>query len=249
MNQIWTYSILSVAIVSLISLTGALTLALNKNFLKKILLTLVSFAVGGLFGDAFIHLIPESFKDLGLNAKTPLLILTGILMFFILEKFIRWRHCHAEPCEDHAHPVVAMNLIGDGVHNMIDGMLIAASFMASIPIGIATTIAIVLHEIPQEIGDFAVLVHGGFSVKRALVANFICSLLSVAGALIILLAGPYLSEYTKFILPITAGGFIYMAGSDLIPELHHDVKPKTSALQLASILAGIGIMALLLLKG
>lgn len=153
--EVWIYTIISVILVSAISLIGIFTLFFNKNIPKKILLFLVSFAVGGLFGDAFIHLLPESFEKLGTNLTTSLYIVLGILIFFVLEKFIRWRHCHIAAPEGHPHPVVVMNLIGDGVHNLVDGMLIGASYTVSIPIGISTTLAIILHEIPQEIGDFA----------------------------------------------------------------------------------------------
>ncbi|MBI5179868.1 MAG: ZIP family metal transporter, partial [Nitrospirae bacterium] len=159
--ELWLYTIGSVVLVSAISFVGILSLLFDRERLNKMLLFLVSFAVGGLFGDAFIHLLPESFEKLGAKLTTSLFIILGILLFFVLEKFIRWRHCHIPTSEEHPHPLVTMNLIGDSVHNFIDGMLIGASYIVNIPIGITTTIAIILHEIPQEIGDFGVLVHGG----------------------------------------------------------------------------------------
>ncbi|MFH0799055.1 MAG: ZIP family metal transporter [Pseudomonadota bacterium] len=247
--HIWAYTLVSVAIVSLLSLVGVVTLALKRENLKKALFLLVSFAVGGLFGDAFIHLLPESFRALGLGLTTPLLVLMGILLFFILEKFIRWRHCHNDECKGHAQPVAFMNIFGDAAHNLIDGMLIGASYLVSIPIGIATTLAIVLHEIPHELGNFGVLVHGGLSVRKALLWNFLSALVAVAGALFSLTVGPHVAGYANFLLPITAGGFVYVAGSDLIPELHHDVNILPSIWQLCCILLGIGIMALLILIG
>jgi len=212
---------------------------------KKVLLFLVSFAVGGLFGDAFIHLLPESFEKLGTNLTTSLYIVLGILIFFVLEKFIRWRHCHIASPEGHPHPVAVMNLIGDGVHNLIDGMLIGASYTVSIPIGISTTLAIILHEIPQEIGDFGVLLHSGFSVKKAVAFNFLSAMTSILGAIISLFAGSHIEGYSSILLPITAGGFIYIAGSDLIPELQHECKLSISVLQFISIILGVGIMAFL----
>ena len=196
-----------------------------------------------------IHLIPEAFEELGINLATSLYILLGILLFFILEKILRWHHCHLPASSGHLHPVVTLNLFGDAFHNLIDGMIIGASFSVSIPIGITTTLAVILHEIPQEIGDFGILVHGGFSVRKALVFNFLCSLTAILGALISLLVGPHVEGYSLYLLPITAGGFIYIAGSDLIPELQHkcDLKISNTLWQFILITVGIGIMALLTL--
>ncbi|OGC11322.1 hypothetical protein A3K48_02250 [candidate division WOR-1 bacterium RIFOXYA12_FULL_52_29] len=246
MLEIWGWSLLSVALVSLISLIGVFTLSLNRSKLGEILLVLVSFAVGGLFGDAFIHLIPEAFESFGDKLLVSLLILAGILMFFILEKFVRWRHCHVPTSEHHPHPVVFMNLIGDAVHNLIDGMIIGASYLVSLPIGLATTLAVILHEIPQEIGDFGVLVHGGLTVRRALLFNFLSAVLAVAGAVISLTIGPFVKDYALYLMPITAGGFIYMAGSDLIPALHDSCEAVESWKQLTAIICGLGIMVALL---
>ena len=248
MAKIWIYTLLSVIGVSLVSLIGVFTLSLKREFLQRITLILVSFAVGGLFGDAFIHLLPESFEKLGTNLSTSLYIILGILIFFVLEKFIRWRHCHAVTSETHLHPVVTLNLIGDAAHNFIDGMFIGASFLAGVPLGVATTLAVILHEIPQEIGDFGVLIHGGLSVKRALIFNFFSALTAVLGALVSLILGRYISGYPVVLLPITAGGFLYIAGSDLIPELHQcsNVKVSVAAGQLAAMLLGICLMAMLL---
>ncbi len=242
--NVWGYSIISVIVVSVISLVGIAALLLHKDT-KKITFLLVSFAVGGLFGDAFIHLIPESFEEIEGKLAIPLLTLLGILIFFVLEKFLRWRHCHLSENEVHVHPVVTMNLVGDAVHNLIDGMVIGATYMVSIPLGLTTTLAIVLHEIPQEMGDFGVLVHGGLSVKKAIAFNFFSALCAVLGAILSLAIGPHLQGYTVSLVPITAGGFIYIAGSDLIPELQHDVQLSRSLLQFALIILGIGLMALL----
>ena len=244
--EVWIYALVSVIVVSLLSLIGVFTLALKRQWLGSILLFLVSFAVGGLFGDAFIHLIPEAFEKLSPKLAVSLLVLLGILIFFVLEKFIRWRHCHVPTSKAHPHPVVFMNLIGDGFHNLIDGVVIGASYLVSIPIGLTTTLAVILHEIPQEIGDFGILVHGGLSVRSALLFNFISALTAVVGVVLSLIIGPYFKDYALMILPITAGGFIYMAGSDLIPELHDDSHPGRSLIQLFSILLGIAVMALLL---
>ena len=242
--NVWGYSLISVILVSLISLIGILALLLHKDT-KKITFLLVSFAVGGLFGDAFIHLIPESFEEMSNSLAAPLWVLLGMMIFFVLEKFLRWRHCHLSEDEEHIHPVVTMNLVGDAVHNLIDGMVIGATYLVSVPLGITTTLAIVLHEIPQEMGDFGVLIHGGLSVKRALAFNFLSAITALLGAILSIAIGPHVQGYTVALVPITAGGFIYIAGSDLLPELQHDVKVGRSLLQFALILLGIGIMAML----
>ena len=244
--ETWFYTIVSVFLVSLISLVGIFTLSLNKDRLRKILIFLVSFAVGGLFGDALIHLVPESFERLGSNLITSICIISGILIFFSLEKFLRWQHCHIPG--DHLHPVVSLNLVGDGMHNLIDGMIIAASFCVSIPIGITTTLAVILHEIPQEIGDFGILVSGGLTIRKALLFNFLSALLAMVGAILALIIGPYIKDFYLYLLPITAGGFLYIAGSDLIPELQHgsDVRLSTSLWQFLFIVFGIAVMASLI---
>lgn len=248
--MVWLYTMVSVLIVSLISLIGIFTLSLKQSFLQKILLYMVSFAVGGLLGDAFIHLMPEAFEKFEHHHLIPsLLIISGILLFFVLEKFIRWRHCHQPTTEDHPHPVVWMNIIGDLVHNFFDGVVIGASFMVSVPLGITTALAVILHEIPQEIGDFGVLLYGGLTVRKALVYNFLTALAAFVGAIGSLLIGPHLQGYSEAMLPITAGGFLYIASADLVPELQQgcEVKPSGSLVQLIFILLGIGLMALLIL--
>ena len=247
--SIWIYSLASVIIVSLISLIGVFSLSFGIEKIKKASLFLVSFAVGGLFGDAIIHLLPETFKELGVGLLPSLLIVSGILLFFILERFLRWRHCHEIDCPDHKEAFASMILIGDAAHNLIDGMIIAASFLTSIPLGLATTIAVVFHEIPNEIGEFGVLIHSGFTAKKALLFNFLSGLTAILGAVIVLIIGSRISDFSLFLLPITAGGFLYIAGSDLLPELHHEVKLSTSLWQMILIILGIGIMVSLTLLG
>jgi len=243
----WIYSIVSVFLISLVSLIGILTLTLNKDRLARLTSFLVSFAVGGLFGDAFIHLLPESFRELGTNLPVSLYVISGILIFFVLEKFLRWRHCHIPTSEEHMHPLATLNLAGDAVHNLIDGMLVGASYMVSLPIGIATTLAVIMHEIPQEVGDFGVLIHGGLSVKKALTFNLLSALTAMLGAILAIVMGSEIEGFSLSLLPITAGGFLYIAGSDLIPELHHEVKASKSLLQFIMILLGVGVMALLII--
>ncbi|MBI2668081.1 ZIP family metal transporter [Candidatus Woesearchaeota archaeon] len=241
MLNVWLYSVISVLIVSILSLIGVLTLFLKEDHLKNSLLFLVSFSAGALFGDAFIHLIPEAFED-GLGIKLPLYILFGIMTFFVLEKFIHWRHCHIPTSKKHPHPFAFINLIGDGLHNFIDGLLIGGSYLVNIPLGIATTLAVILHEIPQEIGDFGVLLHAGLTKTKALFYNFVSAVLAILGAVIAILVGSNISGFSAFLISFTAGGFIYIAGSDLIPELHKETSPRNSVVQFIAIILGISIM-------
>jgi len=246
---VWSYSLVSVVIVSLLSLMGVFTLILQGDRLQRITLFLVSFAVGGLLGDAVIHLIPESFAPPNTKLSASLYILAGILGFFVLEKYIIWRHFHVHAEDRKVKAVVPMILFGDAVHNFIDGAVIGASYLVSIPLGVTTTLAVVLHELPHEIGDFGVLVHGGLSVKRALLLNFLTALTAIVGTVASLMVGPYLQGYAVAVVPITAGGFLYIAGSDLVPELQEEVRISRSLLQLFCVLCGMAIMALLVLIG
>ena len=229
--------------MSLISFIGVFTFSLKDSALKKALLYLVSFSAGGLLGDAFIHLLPEAAEN-GFTIEVAFFVLLGIIISFVLEKFIQWRHCHVATSEEHPHPLAYMNLVGDGVHNFIDGLIIAGSFIASIPVGIATTIAVVFHEIPQEIGDFGVLVHAGLSKAKALKLNFLTALTSFAGALIVIAFNQFFSFSSAliYLVPFAAGNFIYIALSDLVPEMHKEVKAQKSLLQLAAFIFGILLM-------
>jgi len=244
MFQIWLYSLISVIIVSLVSLAGIITLALKEAKLKKFLILFVSFSAGALLGDAFLHLFPEAIERLGFGAKFGIPLIAGILLFFVLEKYIHWRHCHEPTSANHPHHLGSMNLVGDGLHNFIDGMIIAASYVISIPLGLATTLAIIFHEIPQEIGDFGILLHSGFSKKKAIVWNLFSASLSVLGMIIGLLVGSQADYFVFYMLPIAAAGFIYIATADLIPELHKETKMSKSLLQLVCFIIGVGLMYL-----
>ncbi|PIS40902.1 MAG: ZIP family metal transporter [Candidatus Kerfeldbacteria bacterium CG08_land_8_20_14_0_20_43_14] len=243
------FSIVSVFAVSLISLIGVFTLSIQANKFKKWLLYMVSFAAGAMLGDGFIHLLPESIAKNRSVESISFSILAGIVIFFILEKIIFWRHCHQPTSENHIHPVGPINLIGDGFHNFIDGIIIAASYIVSIPLGVATTVAVLMHEIPQEIGDFGVLLHAGYTRKQAIGFNFLSASAATLGTIITLLVGEKAGGIVDFLLPFTIGGFIYIAAADLIPEVHHERHTSQSFLQLFYFLLGIGLMALLLLIG
>lgn len=246
MHIIWFYSLASVILVSLLSFVGIFTFSIKEERLKKFLIYMVSFAAGALFGDAFIHLLPEVFEKTGFGLNISLYVLSGIAFSFVVEKIIHWRHCHIPNMKGHIHPFAMMNLFGDSVHNFIDGMIIGASYLASTQIGMATTLAVVLHEIPQEIGDFGVLLHGGFSRAKALFFNFMTALTGILGAAVSLLISSYAENLNVFLIPFAAGSFIYIAGSDLIPEMHKEVKASKSLLQFFMIALGVGVMMTLL---
>jgi len=250
METIWIYSLLSVLVVSVASLVGVFTLSLSENRLRSIVFALVALSVGALFGDVFIHIIPEVFEDSGSKELSSLYILFGIVAFFVLEKFLHWQHRHG--CDDpgcHQHgprPLGKIILISDGIHNFIDGIIIGVAYLVSLPLGIATTIAVVLHEIPQELGNFGILIHSGYSRGKALLFNFFSALVAFLGVLVPLLIGSRAIGLTSVVLPIAAGGFIYIAGSDLIPELHNKSQVGRAFSQLIFIIIGIVLMYLLL---
>lgn len=222
-----------------------MTLSIRPQTLQKGLLVLISFAAGALLGDSFLHLIPEISEN-GFELKSSFALLGGVLAFFILEKVLHWHHSHV-PSEEVLHPVAITNLIGDALHNFVDGAIIAGGFLVSPQLGIATAIAVALHEIPQELGDFGIMVHAGLKPRRALTLNFLTGLTSVLGAVLTLAAAPFVSGIEEILVPVTAGGFVYVASTDLIPELHKEPEAGKSLVQLAGLMAGVGIMALLLL--
>lgn len=250
MLLIWIYSIVAVVVISLISLFGALILFLRENILKKFLIFLVSFSAGTLIGSSFFHLLPETIKKNELNTDISLFIIIGILSFFVLEKLIRWRHCHdcypqVEPSHSHPSPFAYTNLIGDGFHNFLDGMIIAGSFLISVPLGITTSLAVMLHEIPQEIGDFGVLLKSGLSKKWALIFNILSASVAIIGTIFALIVADKINSFSMFVVPFTIGGFIYIACADLIPELHKENSFKNSFVQLLFFIFGLVLMALL----
>ncbi len=231
--------LISVAVVSLISLVGIVFLAIKEKFLNKILTLLIALASGALLGGAFFHLLPESL-ELGIE-KASLFVIFGILSFFILEKFLHWRHCHKKHCS--IHPFNYAILFGDALHNFIDGLIIAAAYLINLNLGITTTIAVIMHEIPQEIGEFGVLVYGGFKKSKALFYNFLIALTAFFGALTGYFIGSAIN--VAFLLPFAAGGFIYIAATDLIPELHKKTRVSESLLQFIFIIIGLALMLVL----
>jgi zinc and cadmium transporter len=227
-------------------LIGVFSLALKPEKLKSFLIYFISLSAGALIGDAFIHLLPTATEKFGFTTTVSLYAISGILISFAMEKFIHWRHCHLPITKTHVHPFAWMNLFGDSIHNFIDGLIIGASYLISMPIGLATTLAVIVHEIPQEIGDFGVLVHGGFSRKKALWLNFLTALTAILGTIIALFIGAYTQNMTQFLVPFAAGSFIYIASADLIPELHKETTISKSFFQLFYFIIGISLMFLLL---
>jgi len=247
MLSISLYALVSVVIVSLVSLLGVFTLSLREQLLKKYIFLLVSLAVGALLGDAFIHLIPEAFLIIPNATHLSIAIIAGILIFFVLEKVLHWHHHHTETeGKECIHPMGRVILVSDGVHNFIDGLIIGVSYLVSIEVGIATTIAIILHEIPQEIGDFGILIHSGYTTAKALWLNFLSALIAVLGTIIALVVGGKSEVLTSWLIPLAAGGFIYIAMSDLIPEMHKTKRLRDSVLQLITVVIGVLAMVLLL---
>lgn len=264
----WAAALLSVLALSVASLAGALTLSLGQGRLERVIFLLVAFAVGAMLGGAFLHLIPESYEALGGGPETGLLVLAGVLAFFVLEKFLHWRHQHGAPeaiagatGHSHAHhppggaddaaPFALIAIVGSAAHNLIDGAVVAAAYLVSIPTGVVTTLAVMLHEIPQEIGNFGVLVYAGHSPRRALLYNFASGLVGLVGAGLVLTVGSNVEGLADMLLPVTAGAFLYIAGSDLIPELNRRHSyPATKAVgQLVMMVLGIALMALPLVWG
>lgn len=228
----------STFLISLIAFVGVIGLSLKDEVLDRILLYLVGFAAGALIGGAFLHLLPETVER-STSMNVFLALSSGFLLFFLLEKLI-WRHCHKGKCE--VHPFAYINLIGDGIHNFIDGLVIAASFLSGAELGIVTSLAVAFHEVPQEIGDFGVLVYGGVKKSKALILNFTVALTAIIGGLVGYFLSSHIGESMILILPFAAGGFIYIAASDLIPELHKEVNPRRSLASFAVLFLGFLFM-------
>jgi len=233
------YSLIATFIVSLVSFIGVVSLAINDKILKKILVLMIGFAAGSLIGGAFLHLLPEALENSSSRTVFSYTIL-GFCFFFISERYFYWRHCHEDVCEVHAFTY--LNLVGDGIHNFGDGMIISVAFLTDFKLGLVATLAILFHEIPQELGDFSILIYGGFSKYKALFFNFLCSLTAVLGAVIGYKLAGMVENFSVFILPFSAGGFIYIAASDLIPELHKQKDVKRANLSVVTFLIGLIFM-------
>jgi len=227
---------------SLVAFVGIFSLWCKEKTLRKMVILLVAFSAGALLGGAFLHLIAESLEAVETNIVF-LMVIAGFSVFFLMEKFLHWHHCHEGKCD--VHPYTYLILFGDGIHNFIDGLIIAASFLVNPAFGIVTTLMIISHELPQELGDFGVLIHGGMEKRKALVYNFVSQMASIIGGVIgFLLAG--FGGFQVMLLPFAAGGFIYIAASDLIPELHKEGDKRKS--MAAFVLFILGVLFMLAIK-
>ncbi|MEM4271760.1 MAG: ZIP family metal transporter [Candidatus Pacearchaeota archaeon] len=240
------YIIISTFLISLIAFIGIITFALREKLLEKLLLVLVALSAGALMGGAFLHLIPEAIERFTI-ASVFIYLLIGFSLFFLIEKVLHWRHCHKGKCK--IHSFAHMNLIGESVHNFIDGLIIAASFVINLPLGIASTIAVAMHEIPQEIGDFGVLVYGGYKKGKALMLNFFVALSVVLGGIFGYFFLEQVNALTGFLIPFAAGGFIYIAASDLIPELRRETEIDKSLTTFGVFIIGLAIMLVVRVVG
>jgi len=211
----------------------------EKNVLKKITFFLVSLSAGTLMGGAFIHLLPEASEKIN-KEYMFLIVLASFIFFFIIEKVLHWRHCHKGDCSIHSFGY--MNLVGDSIHNFIDGLIIASTVIINPTLGMVSTLAIALHEIPQEIGDYGVLIHSGFSNKKALIYNYLVALTVVLGGVVGYFTFSHIEKIIPYLLPFAAGGFIYIAATDLIPEIRKEENIKKSIISILIFILGIMIM-------
>lgn len=240
--MILTLIILSTISISLLSLLGILAIPWHHQRWHNVLLHLISLAAGTMMGGAFFHLLPESVEELG--TQTPfILTVASFVLFFFFERFLLWRHCHDEDCDVHSFGY--LNLLGDALHNFIDGLLIAAAFLVDTSLGWATVVAIVLHEVPQEIGDFAVLIHSGFTKKTAALANLAVALTAVLGGVVGYTLSQQSAQIAPYLLPIAAGGFLYIAAADLMPQIRKEKNLPKAVLSFTFYLVGLGIMLLI----
>jgi zinc and cadmium transporter len=241
-----------IAIFSLLGSVGAIAgagaLLLAKEHLRPQLLPpLVSYAVGTLLGAAFLGMLPRALAAAQSGAVLSATLL-GLIFFFILEKWFLWRHCHQAECDIHSS-AGQLILVGDAFHNLVDGFAVAAAFLASIPLGISTSLAVIAHEIPQELGDFAILLESGYTRSRALVYNLLSGATTLPGALIAYFALSALSAIVPYVLAVSAASFIYIATADLIPGLHRQTSPRSGLQQLVLLLLGVATISLVRLLG
>ncbi|MDY6776516.1 MAG: ZIP family metal transporter [Candidatus Nanohaloarchaea archaeon] len=237
----------SILVLSLLAFVGVLGMGMREELLREIVFVLVSFAAGAMFGGAFLHLIPKTAALYGFTSSSGLVLLGGIFVFLIVDTFIHWHHHHFREgeCEECVEPVTYTILFGDVFHNLVDGIVIAAAYMSGFSVGLAATLAVALHKLPKELGDFGVLVHGGLSVRRAVTYNFLASLVALFGAAAAVIATGRIAGFEAFLLPFAAGSFVYIAGTDLLPEFKEESEIRKAAIQTVSFLTGIGVMYLL----
>lgn len=236
------YTILALTAASVGSVgLSSLLLLLNNKWLSRVSGYLLYLAGGTLLGSALVGLIPEAAESMCIH-DVVMWVLGGIILFFILEKIILWRTCHDENCERQNHAAAPMIIIGDAIHNAIDGVVIAASFLTSVELGIFVTISVLLHEIPQELGDFGILIKSGYSRKKALLYNMLSGSSSILSGIAAYFLLDYVEAFIPYTIALAAASFLYVSLADLIPEMHKETKPKESAIQILLILLGVVII-------
>ncbi len=233
-------------VITLCVWVAVLFIFLKKEILSKITMFLVALSAGALMGGAFLHLMPEATEALAAETMFTVFLISFVT-FFLIEKLFHWQHCHKDNCSTHTFGY--MNLVGDSIHNFIDGLVIASTFMVDFNLGIATTLAVAIHEIPQEIGDYGVLVHAGFNRKKALLVNYLVALTVVLGGLVGYFFFAQIGNILPYLLPFAAGGFVYIAASDLMPEIRKETDLKKSAGTFLVFILGILVMYALELIG
>ncbi len=242
MTLIWIISFSILGSIGAVALAGAYLL-FPQRIHQTLTPCLISYATGTLLGAAFLGLLPHAMSQ-AQPAPVLAVVLAGIIGFFILEKLVVWRHCHEAGCEAHGHAGILI-LVGDAFHNFVDGVAIAAAFVASVPVGIATGLAVLAHELPQEVGDFAILLESGYTRRKAVLYNTLSGLSTFPGALLAYCFLQKSEQITPYIMALSASSFIYIAIADLIPGLHRKPELKHTILQLVFILAGVGTILVL----
>ena len=246
------YPIVSVIIVSLISVVFAIPFLIKKRISKRVLLFLLSLSVGVLLATVFVNFLPEAVSH-NYTLGLALNLFLGFLLMFVLEKLVHYHHSKRAENEDfghgHAYSLAPVNLIGDGIHNFIDGLVIAGSYAVSTTLGIAATISIIFHEVPQEIADFGVLLYSGLSKKKALIFNFLSATTAILGTVFGLLLAGSLQGFNEFIIPFAAGNFIYIAASNLVPQLHRECSILDTLMHVAAMILGVAIIVVITIFG
>ena len=249
MDKIWLYALISTIAVSIISLIGVSLFALKTEKLQKILLLLVCFSVGALLGNAFFHLVPESYFHIESPKLTSWLIIAGFMLFFLVEQLLHTHQAANPAVSFRVKPYGYLSLYADGIHNFTDGILIGAAWMFSPELGLATTITVILHEIPQEISDFGILLKAGFSKKKAILYNFIVATTAILGTILALWLGHEVEHFSIYVLPVAAGGFVYLASTSLLPEVLRNTKKGNWIYYSFFVLMGLGLMYYFSLSG
>jgi zinc and cadmium transporter len=227
-------------LMSALALVGGVTLLLDARTQERLVRPLVAFAAGALLGGALLHMIPEAARRDGGGIAAYLWVLAGFSAFLALEQFLHWHHCHRASA-DCRRPLTYLILLGDGLHNLLGGLAVGAAFLADIRLGITTWLAAAAHEIPQELGDFGILIHGGWSRRQALLFNFLSALTFLVGGLLAYVAAQRFD--TLGLLAFAAGNFIYIGASDLVPEVNKHREMKINVVHFSAFVAGVAVLA------